>query len=234
MGLRLESSYEELIRAVSEQPLKLPHPNRVGLRTYEDVFFNNLVNDQAAYQGDHARAGFDHERPRQPPPRPDVYFDARSDGGGGGGGGGGDGYRHGDESYGDGFNDDFSDPDDGQGPWHYPFGRRPSGLPIQSGQLLPDMGPPLAIPDLPNPRHTYIEEEGLGLPPEPPGFFSQAADAANSGFQQGAVNRVAEISALAGGMAADYAATMARNRLRAMAFDVDQMVDANAPTMKVS
>ena len=57
MGLRQEYTYDEVMRAISEQPLKLDYPKRVGLRTYEDIFFNNLVNDGMAYQGEPQRSG---------------------------------------------------------------------------------------------------------------------------------------------------------------------------------
>ena len=187
LGLRQEYTYDEILRAIGQQPLDLPHPKRIGLKTYEDLFFNNLIHEQTAYQGDPAKSGFSHDVPRQPPHRPDVYFDARSDHGGGG-----------------------DDDGDGQGPGH-PFGRAPANLPIQSGRLLPDfIGEPLQLPELSNPRHNFIEEEGLSLPPEPPGFFAQSHQAAQSGFREGAVNRVSEIGAMAGGAAAD----MASNRLR--------------------
>ena len=158
MGLRQEYTYDEVMRAISEQPLKLDTPKRIGLRTFEDIFFNNLINDGMAYQGESHKSGFYHDMPRQPPARPDVYFDADD---------------------GEGYNDDGRGPGggyggDGQGPSH-PFGRLPMNLPIQSGQLLPDfVGPPFSgvqTPDLPNPRHNIIQEEGLQLPPEPPGFF---------------------------------------------------------------
>ena len=172
MGLRQEYTYDEVMRAISEQPLKLDYPKRVGLRTYEDIFFNNLVNDGMAYQGEPQRSGFYHDMPRQPPARPDVFFDAND--GGGGGGYGGDG-------------------GDGQGPSH-PFGRLPSNLPIQSGQLLPDfVGPPLQTPELPNPRHNIIEEEGLELPPEPPGFFGQLGQSIHGGLRSGAINRAGKL-----------------------------------------
>ena len=214
LGLRQEYTYDEVMRAISEQPLKLEHPKRVGLRTYEDIFFQNLINDQAAYAGDTGKAGFSHDQPRQPPPRPDVFFDSRSDGGDGGGGGGGgrgdddpyDGYP-----WGDALNDD-----DGQGPNH-PFGRRPVRLPIQSGQLLPDfVGQPLQLPDPPNPQQNIIQEEGLQPPQGSPGYFGQVGQAAVSGMREGSINRVSEMGALAGGMAADYAANVARNRLGAL------------------
>ena len=56
MGLRQEYTYDEVMRAIS-QPLKLDYPKRVGLRTHEDIFFNNLVNDGMAYQGEPQRSG---------------------------------------------------------------------------------------------------------------------------------------------------------------------------------
>ena len=64
------------------------HPKRVGLKQYETTYFNNLINDQVAYQGDPSKGGFSQDAP-------DIYFDARSDHGGGG-----------------------DDGDDGQGPSH--------------------------------------------------------------------------------------------------------------------
>ena len=83
MGLRKNFSYNEVLRAIGPQPLDLPVPKRVGLKTYEDIFFSNLINDQSSYVGgDVKKSGFSHEFPHEPPPRPDVYFDARSDGDG--------------------------------------------------------------------------------------------------------------------------------------------------------
>ena len=38
MGLRQEYTYDEVMRAISEQPLQLDYPKRLGLRTYEDIF----------------------------------------------------------------------------------------------------------------------------------------------------------------------------------------------------
>ena len=84
-------------------------------------------------------------------------------------------------------------------------------LPIQSGQLLPDfVGPPLQTPDLPNPRHNIIQEEGLQLPPEPPGFFGQLGQSIGDGLHSGAINRASELGIMGGAFAADVAA----NRLR--------------------
>ena len=105
MGLRKSFSYDEVLRAIGQQPYSLEAPKRIGLKTYENIFFSNLINDQSSYVGgDVKKSGFSHEFPYEPPPRPDVFFDARSDedsapseppympdgrGGGGGGGGGG-------------------------------------------------------------------------------------------------------------------------------------------------
>ena len=70
-------SYNEVLRAIGQQPLDLPVPKRVGLKTYEDIFFSNLINDQSSYLGDVEKTGFSHEAPYEPPPRPEVYFEAR-------------------------------------------------------------------------------------------------------------------------------------------------------------
>ena len=45
MGLRQEYTYDEVMHAISEQPLNLDYPKRVGLRTYEDIFFK--TDDEA-------------------------------------------------------------------------------------------------------------------------------------------------------------------------------------------
>ena len=81
MGLRKNFSYQEVLRAIGQQPLDLPVPARVGLKAYEDIFFSNLINDQSSYVGDLKKAGFSHEAPYEPPSRPDVYYDARSEAG---------------------------------------------------------------------------------------------------------------------------------------------------------
>ena len=52
MGLRKNFNYDEVLRAIGQQPLDLPAPKRVGLKTYEDIFFSNLINDQSSYVGD--------------------------------------------------------------------------------------------------------------------------------------------------------------------------------------
>ena len=38
MGLRKNFSYNEVLRAIGQQPLDLPVPKRIGLKTYEDIF----------------------------------------------------------------------------------------------------------------------------------------------------------------------------------------------------
>jgi len=81
MGLRKAFSYDEVLRAIGQQPLDLPAPKRAGLKTYEDIFFSNLINDQSSYSGDAKKGGFSHELPYEPPARPDVFYDARSEGG---------------------------------------------------------------------------------------------------------------------------------------------------------
>ena len=82
MGLRKNCSYQEVLRAIGQQPLDLPVPARVGLKAYEDIFFSNLINDQSSYVGGELKkSGFSHEFPYEPPPRPEVYYDARSDAG---------------------------------------------------------------------------------------------------------------------------------------------------------
>ena len=58
-------------------------PKRVGLKTYEDIFFSNLTNNQSSYIGDLKKTGFSHELPYEPPQRPEVYYDAMSDAGDG-------------------------------------------------------------------------------------------------------------------------------------------------------
>ena len=52
MGLRKNFSYDEVLRAIGQQPLDLPMPKRIGLNTYEDTFFSNMINDQSSYAGD--------------------------------------------------------------------------------------------------------------------------------------------------------------------------------------
>ena len=38
MGLRKNFAYDEVLRAIGQQPLDLPVPKRIGLKTYEDIF----------------------------------------------------------------------------------------------------------------------------------------------------------------------------------------------------
>ncbi len=52
MGLRKNFNYDEVLRAIGQHPLDLPMPKRIGLKTYEDIFFSNMINDQSSYVGD--------------------------------------------------------------------------------------------------------------------------------------------------------------------------------------
>ena len=70
-----------MLRAIQQQPYDIPVPARVGLRTWDDLFYQNMTQDQAAYLGDVAKSGFSHEAPFQPPPRDEAFYDARSDAG---------------------------------------------------------------------------------------------------------------------------------------------------------
>ena len=58
MGLRKNFSYNEVLRAIGQQPLDLPIPKRIGLKTYEDIFFSNMINDQSSYAGDLKKQAF--------------------------------------------------------------------------------------------------------------------------------------------------------------------------------
>ena len=56
-------------------------PGSAKAHWVEDLrfFFSNLINDQSSYVGgDVKKSGFSHEFPYEPAPRPDVFFDARS------------------------------------------------------------------------------------------------------------------------------------------------------------
>ena len=78
-GLKKQFTYQEVLRAIQQQPYDIPVPARVGLRTWDDPFYQNMIQDQASYQGDVAKSGFSHEAPFQPPPRDEVFYDAWSD-----------------------------------------------------------------------------------------------------------------------------------------------------------
>ena len=59
MGLRKSFGYDEVLRAIAQQPLDLPVPKRGGLKTNENIFFSNLINEQSSYVGgDVKKAGF--------------------------------------------------------------------------------------------------------------------------------------------------------------------------------
>ena len=52
INLRKNFSYDEVLREIGQQPYSLETPKRIGLKTCEDIFFSNLINDQSSYLGD--------------------------------------------------------------------------------------------------------------------------------------------------------------------------------------
>ena len=61
MGLRKNFGYDEVLRAIGQQPLDLPAPKRAGLKTYESILFSNLINDQSSYDGGAKKGGLGRE-----------------------------------------------------------------------------------------------------------------------------------------------------------------------------
>ena len=80
-GLKKLFSYQEVLRNIQPQPYDIPVPARVGLQRWDDPFYQNLIQSQAAYLGDAARSGFSREAPYQPTPRDEVFYDANSNAG---------------------------------------------------------------------------------------------------------------------------------------------------------
>ena len=172
-GLKKQFSYQEVLRAIQQQPYDILVPARVGLRTWEDPFYQNMRQDQASYQGDVAKSGFSHEAPFQPPQRDEVYYDARSDAGG--------------------EDPPYSGSGGGRGPPPPPppppppgnlgvladlFRQRPGNQPIQSGFMAPPEveAPPSAVPRSAI-GHTQLPARGRGSAPNPsrrsPASFSR-------------------------------------------------------------
>ena len=128
-------------------------------------FYQNMIQDQAAYMGDVANSGFSHEAPFQPPPRDEVFYDAQSEFAGGrdvpypGSGGGG----------GSGRGPPPPPPPGNLGVFADLFGQRPGNLPIQSGYMAPPevQPPPVQFPVQPWATRNFLQEEGVQLPPEP-------------------------------------------------------------------
>ena len=128
MGLRKNFDYDKVLRAIGQQPLDLPAPKRAGLKTYESILFSNLINDQSSYDGGAKKGGFSHEVPYEPPARPDVFYDARSDGAQ-------TPFPSGDEpqALSSGFGPPPPPPPGGYGVFESLYGNRPGNQPMQSG-----------------------------------------------------------------------------------------------------
>ena len=169
-----------MLRAIGQQPLDLPVPKRVGLKTYEDIFFSNMSNDQSSYVGDLKKACFSLEVPYEPPQRPEVYYDARSDAG--------DGVPtellYMPDSRGGG--PPPPPPPGNLGGFQGQFGSRTGNMAIQTGYYAtPFSQNPVVMPVPPNANATYnvLAEEGQN--PEPPGVLQRMgqniADSARKG-----------------------------------------------------
>jgi hypothetical protein len=191
MGLKKNFAYDEVLRAIGQQPLDLPAPKRAGLKIYEDIIFNNLINDQTSYGGDVKKGGFSHETPYEPPAQPEVFYDARSDG------------ALGDEPSlppGGGFGPPPPPPPGGYGVFEPLFGNRVGNQPIQSGYYEPPEQPPVQIQVPPNAQYNFLSEEGQNPAPEP-GFFRQMGQTLADSARSGAINQAGEIGAAVGGAA---------------------------------
>ena len=196
MGLRKNFDYDEVLRAIGQQPLDLPAPKRVGLKTYEDIFFNNLINDQSSYSGDVKKGGFSHEVPYEPPARPDVYYDARSDGA--------QTPFPSDEAQtlSSGFGPPPPPPPGGYGVFESLYGNRPGNQPMQSGYFATQFEqPPMQAPVPPNAAYNTLVEEGRNPPPEPPGIFQQMGQNLADSARAGAINQAGQMGAALGSQA---------------------------------
>jgi hypothetical protein len=196
MGLRKNFDYDEVLRAIGQQPLDLPAPKRVGLKAYEDIFFNNLINDQSSYSGDAKKGGFSHELPYEPPARPDVFYDARSDGT--------QTPFPNDESQAlsSGFGPPPPPPPGGYGVFEGMFGSRPGNQPMQSGYAATQFEqPPVQVPVPPNAVYNTLTEEGQNPAPEPPGFFGELGQGFADSARSGAINQAGQMGAALGSQA---------------------------------
>ena len=196
MGLRKNFDYDEVLRAIGQQPLDLPTPKRVGLKTYEDIFFNNLINDQSSYSGDAKKGGFSHELPYEPPARPDVFYDARSDGAQT------PFPSDGPQTLSSGFGPPPPPPPGGYGVFESLFGNRPGNQPMQSGYAATQFEqPPVQVPVPPNAAYNTLVEEGRNPPPEPPGFFGELGQGLADSARSGAINQAGQMGAALGSQA---------------------------------
>ena len=196
MGLRKNFDYDEVLRAIGQQPLDLPTPKRVGLKTYEDIFFNNLINDQSSYSGDAKKGGFSHELPYEPPARPDVFYDARSDGAQT------PFPSDGPQTLSSGFGPPPPPPPGGYGVFESLFGNRPGNQPMQSGYAATQFEqPPVQVPVPPNAAYNTLVEECRNPAPEPPGFFGELGQGLADSARSGAINQAGQMGAALGGQA---------------------------------
>ena len=197
MGLRKGFSYEEVLRAIGQQPLDLPAPKRTGLKTYEDIFFSNLVNDQSSYSGDSKKGGFSHEVPHEPPARPDVFYDAMGDGAQ-------TPFPSDDEpqALSSGFGPP-PPPPPGDGVFESLYGNRPGNQPmLQSGYYATQFEqPPVQVPIPPNAAYNTLAEEGRNPAPEPPGLLRQMGGNLADSARSGAINAAGEMGAVLGSQA---------------------------------
>ena len=201
MGLRKNFSYDEVLRAIGQQPLDLPVPNRVGLKTYEDIFFSNLINHQSSYLGDVKKTGFSHEAPYEPPQRSEVYYDARSDAGAdppyasdGGGG---------------------PPPPPPPGTFQGLFGTRTGNMPIQSGYYAtPFNQNTIHMPAYPNAPYNILAEEGMypDLEPPQPGLLRRIGQNIADSAREGAINQAGQMGAALGASAVTLAGGRSEER----------------------
>ncbi len=196
MGLRKAFDYDEVLRAIGQQPLDLPAPKRAGLKAYENIFFSNLINDQTAYDGSSKKGGFSHEVPYEPPARPEVFYDARSDGA--------QTPFPSDEPQplSSGFGPPPPPPPGGYGIFESFYGSRPGNQPMQSGYYAPQFEePPVQMPIPPNAAYNTLLEEGRNPEPEPPGLLRQMGQSIADSARSGAINAAGEMGAAIGSQA---------------------------------
>ena len=238
-GTKKQFSYQEVLRNIQQQPYDIKVPPRTGLRRWDDPFYQNLIQGQGAYLGDVARSGFSHEAPYTPPPRDEVFYDARSDFGDFSEAASGNGRPPPQppgnlgifaQLYGDDGSQSFQ-PDDTQGGhWNFLppppppppgnlgvfsalYGQRAGNQPIQSGFMAPfPAAPPAQIPLYPQPTRNFLEQEGIELPPEPvqPGFFQQVSQSIRDGARSAALERAGQFGAALGAGAANVGGQVLR------------------------
>ena len=134
--------------------------------------------------------------PYEPTARPDVFYDARSDGtqtppfpgdepslmpGGGG---------------------PPPPPPGGYGVSESLFGNRPGNQPMQSGYYATQFDqPPVQVPIPPNAANNALAEEGQEPAPEPPRFFQQMGQNLYDSARSGAINQAGAMGAALGSQA---------------------------------